>query len=146
MKGMSLLSQVAPEIKEEQQASESDCHVPAIVVSPCKQNFSLKPTAPLALSRWADLQRLADEELLKSKSTWQDTMKSIEAVAGTYNCPPSLHTAHSSHAYHRLQPSKDRNRASSDAEELHRLASAIERDLPRDASHAQGKLPCRTSR
>ena len=106
MKALSLFSQIAPEIKEEQQASESACHSRALAVSPCKQNFSLSSTAPLARRQWADLQRLVDEELSRSKSTWQDTMKSIEAVAGMYNCPTSWQAAHSSHNVTEFNPPK----------------------------------------
>jgi hypothetical protein len=78
------LSQIAPPIQEERAEATSDGLSLANSASSAKQNVSTGSTAPLALTRWADLQRLADEELLKSRSTWQDTLKSIEALTGTY--------------------------------------------------------------
>ena len=83
VKGLSPLPQIAPEFSEEKQEGEPKGHSPAIVVSAEKPKHMLEPTAPLKLHQWSDFQRLAHEELDKSKATWQDTIVSIEDLNGT---------------------------------------------------------------
>lgn len=120
MKGMSQLSQGAPPIEDESPHAGFDGKPLDSSVSASKHSMAIEPTAPLALTRWAQLQRLADEELLKSRSTWQDTMKSIEAATGMHNSGFSTHSLLTNViVVHRLQTANHGNRTSGDASKLH---------------------------
>jgi hypothetical protein len=46
------------------------------------EQLSSRPGGKAGLTRWVDYQRLVETEVLKSKTTWQDSVKSVEAIAG----------------------------------------------------------------
>lgn len=81
LKGLSLLSEHAPVIAEEAtqvsiaiDTSSAPSYSRAGIVSETKP--------PGLLQKWVDWQRVAEQELTKSRMTWEDTKQSIQDVAG----------------------------------------------------------------
>lgn len=88
-KGTSLLSEQAPVILEEPSRDSRQTQTSSLASIPGQDITSVSKPKGL-LSKWADWQRLAEEELTKSRTAWQDTKQSIEDVAGTSSS--SLHS------------------------------------------------------
>jgi hypothetical protein len=81
LKGLSLLSEHAPVIAEETtQVSDAIQTSPATSYSSARIASETKPRG--LLNKWVDWQRVAEQELTKSRTTWEDTKQSIQDLAG----------------------------------------------------------------
>jgi hypothetical protein len=73
LKGLSQLSEKGIAIEK-----------PVPLVNGAGREEQLSPPAGRkgGLTRWVDYQRLVEAEVLKSKTTWQDSVKSVQVIAG----------------------------------------------------------------